>query len=319
MKRMMSVVAIASALWASARPADARQALANVKADIVVARVNGEPISGAEFRRMVGNPLTRQRLEQEFGERTAGPDELERLALRRLIQRRLMLQEAARRNLTVTDKELDTGIAGLRRRFDDLKSFGQWMRDQELDDRSLLATIGEEMLTARVAGALVADVRCTEAEIDEYYRAHTDDLRIDEIWIQVIVVSDRSTAEAIQRGLKTGEDFGRLAQRLSLGRRAKEGGDVGWVNAATLWPPMRDLVSTLKPGEAIGPLERGEEFLIVRLHQRRQGRAKTIEEARRDITSLLLAQKQHATLQAWMAEQEKRATIEVEKQLSQKE
>ena len=85
---------------------------------------------------------------------------------------------------------------------------------------------------------------------------------------------------------------------------------MGWVDAATLGPPIRDAVGTLKPGEAIGPLQRGEEFLIVRLHQRRQGRTKTIEEARGEIRAVLLAQKQHATLQAWMAEQ-KNATIEV--------
>lgn len=311
MKQMMSILAIATCLWAPAIPAHARQTSLPPQADIVVARVNGEPITGAEFRRMVGNPLTRQQLEQERGEGTAGTEELERLARRKLIQRRLMLQEAARRSFSVTDKDLDTGLATLRRRFDDLESLGQWMRDQELDDRSLVATIREEMLTSRVAGALVAGVRFTEADVDEYYRAHSDDLRVEEVWIQVIVVKDRAAGEGIQRALKEGEDFGRLAQRRSLGLRAKEGGNVGWVNADTLWPPMRDAVRTLTPGEAIGPLKRGEEFLVVRLHQRRQGRTRTIEEARGEIGSVLLARKQHATLQAWMAEQEKNAKIEV--------
>jgi peptidyl-prolyl cis-trans isomerase SurA len=311
MKQVMSILAIASALWAPAVPAHARQVSRPAKADIVVALVNGEPISGVEFRRMVGNPLTRQQLEQELGEGTAGRDELERLALRKLIQRRLMLQEAARRNLTVTGKELETGLATLRRRFDDLESFGRWMRDQELDDRSLVATIREEVLTARVAGALVADVRFTEADVDEYYRSHTGDLKIEEAWIQVIVVKERAAAEDIQSALKKGEDFGRLAQRRSLGLRATDGGNVGWVNAETLWPPMRDAVRTLTPGEAIGPLKRGEEFLLVRLHQRRQGRTKTLEEARGEIRSLLLARQQRAVLQAWMAEQEQNARIEV--------
>lgn len=310
MKQVTSLLAIASALWAPAVSAHVREASPPAKAD-VVARVNGEPITGVEFRRMLGNPLTGQKLEQELGEGTAGPDELERLALRKLIQRRLMLQEAARRNLTVTGEELDSGLATVRRRFDDLESFGQWMRDQDLDDRSLVATIREETLTARVAGALVADVRFTEVEVDEYYRTHADDLTIEEVWIQVIVVKDRVAAEDIQSALKKGEDFGRLAQGRSLGVRAKDGGNVGWVNADTLWPPMRDAVRTLTPGEAIGPLKRGEEFLVVRLHQRRQGRTKTVEEARGEIGSLLLAQKQHATLQAWMAEQEKNARIEV--------
>jgi parvulin-like peptidyl-prolyl isomerase len=86
---------------------------------------------------------------------------------------------------------------------------------------------------------------------------------------------------------------------------------VGWVNSATLWPPMQEAVSTLKAGEAIGPLQKGEEFLIVRLHERRRGRTKTLEEARAEIESVVLAHKQQATLQAWVTEQEKKAKIEV--------
>ena len=154
---VISALAIATALWAPAGPVHAGQASPH-STDTIVARVNGEPITGAEFRRMVGSPLTRQQLEQELGEGVADHEALERLALRRLIQRRLMLQEAARRNLTVTGEELDSGVTALRRRFDDLESFGQWMRDQELDDRSLIASLKEQILAARVAGALVADV-----------------------------------------------------------------------------------------------------------------------------------------------------------------
>jgi len=286
-------------------------ALAEQKADIaVVARVNGDPITRAEFLRMVGNPLTRQQLQQENGAKTPGQPELERLALRKLIHRRLMLQEASRRNITVTTEELDKELTALRGRFDDLKSFGRWMEEQNLPERELFATIREEMLATRVAGALVADVRVTEDEVAKYFDARKENLRIDEVWIQIIAVKDKEEAEQIQRAIDKGEDFGRLAQKRSVGVRAAEGGNVGWVNAATLWPPMRDAVRTLEPGEAVGPLQRGEEFLIVRLHQRRQGRTKTLDEARGEIRALLLAQKQQATLQAWVAEQAKNAKIE---------
>jgi parvulin-like peptidyl-prolyl isomerase len=311
MKQAALILAIASSLWTSTDSAYATQMASPAKADVVIARVNGEPITESEFRRMVGNPLTRQQLQQERGETDPDQKELERLALQKLIQRRLMLQEASRRKIAVTNEELDKGMAALRRRFDDLKSFGQWMEEQGLDERSLFATIREEMVSTRTAGALVAGVRLTEEEIHEYYEAHTADLKSDEVWIQVITVKDKAAAEEIQKALKKGEDFGRLAQRRSIGLRAKEGGNVGWVDSATLWPPMREAVSTLKPGEAIGPLEKGEEFLIVRLHQRRAGRTKTLAEARPEIEPLLLTQKQQAALKTWVAEQEKKSKIEV--------
>ena len=310
MTRLVLIAALAGSLWpspGSARPGQAAPA----KAVAVVARVNGEPITQAEFRRMLGNPLTREQLQQELGTKEPGPKELEGLALRKLIQRRLLLQEASRRNITVTNAELDKGVAALRRRFDDLKAFGQWIQEQGLDEPSLFATIREEMVSARTAGALVAAVRVSEHDVLKHYDSHKHDLKIEEVWIQVIAVKDKKAVDEVQKALKKGEDFGRLAQQRSVGLRAAAGGNVGWVNSATLWPPMRDVISTLKPGEAIGPLQKGEEFLIVRLHDRRRGRTKTLAEARAEIEPLALAQKQQAALQAWVAEQEKKAKIEV--------
>jgi parvulin-like peptidyl-prolyl isomerase len=311
MKQAALILAIASSLCALTDSAYATQMASPAKADVVIARVNGEPITEAEFRRMVGTPLTRQQLQQESGAKDPDQKEVERLALRKLIHRRLMLQEAARRKIVVTNQELDKGMAALRRRFDDLKSFGEWMKEQGLDDPTLFATIREEMVSTRTAGALVAGVGLTEEEVRKYYEAHKADLTIEEVWIQVIAVKDKSAAKDIQKALKKGKDFGRLAQQQSLGLRAKEGGNVGWVDSATLWPPMREAVSTLKPGEAIGPLEKGEEFLIVRLHQRRAGRTKTLAEARPEIEPVLLTQKQQAALKTWVAEQEKKSKIEV--------
>jgi len=86
---------------------------------------------------------------------------------------------------------------------------------------------------------------------------------------------------------------------------------MGWVNSEALWPPMRDAVSTLKPGEAIGPVQKGDQFQIVRVHARRPGRPKTFSEAQPEIEQRLLAAERQAVVTAWLAEQEKNAKIEV--------
>jgi foldase protein PrsA len=237
--------------------------------------------------------------------------DLERVALQKLIERRLVVQEAARRNITVAGKDLDAALESVRRRFDDLKSFGAWMKGQGFDDRSLARALRDGMLAARVSAALVENVRVSDEQIKQYYDAHKENLKTEDVWIQIITVKDKATAVEIQAALRKGEDFGRLAQQRSLGLRAARGGDVGWVNSETLWTPMREAVSTLKPGEAIGPLAKGEEFLVVRLHERRPGRTKTLTEAEHEIRSRLLSAEQQAAIQAWVKEQGKKAKIEV--------
>jgi parvulin-like peptidyl-prolyl isomerase len=267
----------------------------------IVARVNGEPVTRAEFDRTLAS------LEPH----DADSNELERMALQTLIHRRLLLQEAARRKLTLRDKDHDKALISLRRRFNDLKSFGTWMKERGLDDRSLFETLRDGMLAARVTAALVETVRVTEEQVEQHYAAHKQDLKREEIWIQIIAVREKAAAEEIQAALRKGEDFGRLAQRRSIGLRAAQGGDIGWVDCDALSPAMREAVSMLKPGEAIGPLPRGEEFFIVRLHQRRRGRAKTLDEARPEIQSHLLAREQQAAIRAWLAEQEQKSEIQV--------
>ncbi len=277
----------------------------------IVARVNGEPVTRAQLERLLANPREHYLLVQELGVQDPDPKELDRLAVRKLIHRRLILHEGARRNLIVTDKDLDQALTSLRRRFTDLKSFGMWMKQEGLDDQSLFESTRAEMLAARVRAALVEGVRVSEEQAKEYYQAHKDDLKTEEAWLQIIVVKDAAAAAEIQAALRKGDDFGRLARQRSVGLRGARGGDAGWVDVETLWPPMRQAVSALKPGEAIGPLQRGEEFLIVRLEERRPGRTKTLAEARPEIERRVLSETQEEVVRAWLTEQEKTSRIEV--------
>ncbi|MDP2660086.1 MAG: peptidyl-prolyl cis-trans isomerase, partial [Dehalococcoidia bacterium] len=249
--------------------------------------------------------------ELELGVQGRDSEAVERLALRNLINLRLILQEAARRNFTVTEQELDQAFTALLRRFEDLGSFGVWMKERGLDDRSLFETMRGEILTERIKEALVEGLHVSEDQLQGYYEAHKSELKTEEVWLQMIVVKDEASAEEVQAALEKGEDFGSLAQQRSIGPRAAQGGDTGWVNSENLWPPLREAVRRLKPREAFGPLQSGEEFLIVRLHERRPGSMKTLAEARPEIEAGLLALNQQELLKAWLADQEKNSKIEV--------
>jgi parvulin-like peptidyl-prolyl isomerase len=270
----------------------------------IVARVNGDAVTRADLDRVLAQPNT-----GSPGAATGG--ERERRALRQLINRRLILQEAGRRNMQVSVEDLDQSIIDLRRRFADLASFGSWMNERGLNDQSLFDSVRESLLLARATAALVENVRISDDAVLRYYEAHKGELQTEEVWIQIIVVENIKTARDIQKALEDGKNFGTLAQRYSIGGRAELGGDVGWVDAATLWPPIREAVAMLEPGEAIGPLSRDEdEVLIVRLEDRRETAASFFE-ARPGIEHRLLAAKQQQMLQAWLAQQEKQSDIEV--------
>lgn len=280
----------------------------------IAARVNGEPVTRAELQRLLNDPLERERLQQTL-DASENDDEatLHSLALQKLIQRRLLLQEAGRRNITVNDAEIDQALTALRSRFDDLGDFGLWMKQRGLSDRSLFETIRAQILMTKVWIALSENTSLSEKEVLEYYQNHKQDLTIgDEVRLRIIAVKSKDTADDIMEDLRGGENFSLLAQRRSLGKLAYRGGDTGWVDSARLPPLLRQTVAMLEAGDVAGPLRKAsDEFLIVGLADRRPIKAESATQARPAIEQLLLPAKRREAVRTWLAKQEKKSDIQV--------
>jgi len=278
----------------------------------IVARVNGEPVTRGEMQRLLADPLVHRQLQWELGVRGQDRKAWERLAVQKLIHRQLILQEARRREVTVTREDLSQATTALRRHFKDLKSFGAYLQARGLDDQSLQEMLRNDILMTRVRDALVKEVRVTEKQVQEYYAGHKAELKTAEaVRLRVIAVQDKKAADEIMAAVRKGEDFARLAQERSKGSHAAQGGDMGWVSPRTLPSPLRETVGTLKAGETRGPLQSGTAFLLVRVEDRRPAQPMSLAEARPEIERRLLAAQQQEMLQAWATEQEKKAKIEV--------
>ena len=277
----------------------------------IVARVNGEAVTRSELQRMVADPLVKRQLQQELGGQKADSKELDRLAVRKLILRRLVLQEAGRREVRVTDEDVTRAVADLHGRFKEPGKFSAWLKERGLDDSSLPDAIRTELLTTRVRAVLVEGVRITDEQVKEFYEAHKEELKTaGQVRLRILAVKDKKGAEETLAALRKGQDFARLARERSL-FRATQGGDTGWVSPRTLPSPLRETVGTLKAGETRGPLQSGTAFLLVRVEDRRPAQPMSLAEARPAIERRLLAPKQQEMLQAWVTEQEKKAKIEV--------
>ena len=279
----------------------------------IVAQVNGDAVTRAELQRVQVDLVALRKLQGDRNNEQPDGDELKNLAVESLIWRRLLLQEADRRNFTVSEDELDQALTELRRRFESLESFGAWMKERDLDDRALLESIRADVLAMRVRAALTEGVEVSEEQVAGIYASHKEDLSIgEEVRLRIIVVKSEAAAREILTALREGVSFSRLARQRSLGLRAAQGGDTGWVNTQMLPPTLHRAVSILKPGEASSPLQRDTvEFLIIGLQARRPALAKNLDAARAVIERRLLVAKQQETVHIWLQNQERQSTIEV--------
>ena len=145
----------------------------------------------------------------------------------------------------------------------------------------------------RVIQRLLPEIEITEQQIQNFYRSHQDDLTLgEEVRLRIIVVNSEAAAQEVLAALRQGENFSRLAQTRSLGRRAAQGGDTGWVNTRMLSPTLRRV-------------------LIVALQERRLAQATELDEARPEIAQRLLMAQQQEIIQTWLTEQEQAAKIEL--------
>ena len=278
----------------------------------VVIRVNGDSVTRDEVQRVKIDLLAAKRLEGQAGTGSLHDPDLEQIAVRKLIERQLILQEAARQNLAVSEKEFDEALTELRGRFVDLDSFRAWMQERNLDDASLIETIHDDILSKHVIEGLVGNVRLSEAEIAAYYAAHQDLTVAQEVRLRIIAVDSPEAGKEVMTAMSDGESFGRLARRHSMGLLASNGGDTGWVDLSTLPRPLREVVGHLKKGEAYGLLQKApDEFLIVGLVDRRMVSDKSLDQARPEIERRLLPAKRHEVFKAWLAERKSESNIEV--------
>ncbi|MEZ4388446.1 MAG: peptidylprolyl isomerase [Candidatus Krumholzibacteriia bacterium] len=82
-------------------------------------------------------------------------------------------------------------------------------------------------------------------------------LAAGKIYLQHIIVPDRTTADQVSAALAAGEDFGVLATRFSAGPTAVRGGDLGWVSPAEMMPELQAALSKLQPGDVTPPVSAG--------------------------------------------------------------
>jgi len=274
----------------------------------IAARVNGEAVTYAELHR-VAVDLSDVLAIRESAPGADDGEELGRAAMQALVQRRLMLQEAARRSLSVTDDELDAAITELRRRFGDLQAFGAWIDARGLDDRSLLETVRADILVRKLTNALTADADVTAEQIKDYYLAHPNEIAVGtRVRIGVIALPSREASTEVLEELGNGASFSQVARERSVA----PGVFTDWVDPQTLPLPLRQAVDDLQEGEVYGPIQKAEdEFLIVGMAGRRPVIAENLAAAASAIERRLLSAAQQKKISKWLQDQEEKAEIKI--------
>ena len=277
--------------------------------DETAAVVNGRTIATAELDSAYERSLS------QFGEMVPpGAEEsrkIHKALLDRLIERELMLQEVANRNLHPTEDEI---AAAVRERQGDLqeRDFKAVLEEAGMDRAQWIERIAENLSFEKLQKeAVYRHVKVGEEELTDYLRRHRQEGEesAEEIRASQILVRTREEAVKAAKRIKGGTDFAVVAGEVSLSPDAEGGGDLGYFSRGQMPQEFDAVVFNLKTGKLSAVIETTYGYHLFLVTDRRAAHRKSDDEIREEIRRTLMAKKREEMFRVWVAELRESAQI----------
>jgi peptidyl-prolyl cis-trans isomerase SurA len=245
--------------------------------DSIVAVVNNDVIVRSELNSAIDMVIPEL---QARGTAIPPQDVLEKQVLERLILKRLQLQQAASAGIEVDDATLNEAMTSIASRNgmsleqlrETLEAGGVPFEDFRKDTR-------EQILTTRLQQQEVLQrINVSDAEVDRFLKQQGDSLierrevRLQHILValpdnpsEAQVAAARAKAGKLLAQIRGGASFADVAASNSDGRRALEGGDLGWFPMAEVPTLAMEPARTLAKGEVSEPIQSPSGFHLIRV------------------------------------------------------
>ena len=244
-----------------------------------VAIVNNDTITLSEVNELAKPYFDQVRANAPAEQQAEGMAQARRMVIERLIDKRLVAQEAAKRNLKVGDAELDSSLQQLLlSRNVTPDEFQEELKNIGLSEKQYREELRDQILSTKVINAVVrSKVLIPEEKILERYRSRGGAggqgsynlLQIGVAWgLQnktgkiLTKAQAKEKIELIRKQALSGGNFGQLAAAHSDLPSAEEGGALGNFRLQDMAASIRSAVENLKV-EGISPVvEQEPNFLI---------------------------------------------------------
>ncbi len=273
----------------------------------ILAQVNQEQITTGEFDREF------KELIFEPGKELKGANlvDLKKAYLEQMVERKILIQEARRLGIKVSQEELNQAISEVKKDYPG-EGFGEklGLKGITLEDWNI--RLEERLLAEKmIRNARHFSGEISEKEALQYYENHPPLFQLKEkVRARQIVVADGEEAIQILKRLKKGESFEKLAAEKSLGPEKANGGDLGYFSPGER-PVEFDHVFSMEIGTLSEVIKSPYGYHIFRLDEKREPRQILFEEAKSGILKELRQQKEEEEYQRWFKGIKGKATVKI--------
>ncbi len=273
----------------------------------VVARVNGEAILQEELDRQI------LRIDSSFSLPTERKEDrkFSDMILHRMIQRRLLLQEAKKKGMMLSTEEAAKVVAerqgGMSR-----KELEEMLGNSNLNYEEWKREVIEDAAIDRLIQRQIdANLRINNEELVTYYEEHPGEFDLPErVRVRQIVLAKEEEAIQVRKRLIDGkEDFGLVAVEVSLSPDAAQGGDIGTFARGQMPPEFDKVCFDLEIGEISPVVKSPYGYHLFRVEEHLPAGRQSFKESRGGLYKKFLARKREAAFQRYQEELWNRSEI----------
>ncbi|MBI5789775.1 MAG: peptidylprolyl isomerase [Candidatus Schekmanbacteria bacterium] len=266
-----------------------------------VATVNGQAISKHNLDR-VTFALRKQKELSGIALKDSDRKEMEKAALKRLIDLELLYQESVGKKIAVTNEDLDKAVKQIKSQFPDEKAFQQAYKEMNSSEPELREDLKRNLaIDSLIKQEILAKTEVSEKEAQDLYQAkkevfkRPESVQISHILIKLANAASaeeekkaKTRIEDIEKRLKKGEDFAKLAKENSECPSAEKGGDLGFIVRGQMVSDFEESAFKLNKTGEISPITRTSfGFHLLKRGEKTPEKPVAFEEARENIIKYL--------------------------------
>lgn len=308
-----------------------------------IAKVNDDVILQSDYDDAV-NPVISQ-IQKTYGEVMSQEDmdkkiaEIRKELLDQMIDQKLLLQEAKKKNIKVSKREIDDGMETVKDRFK--KKNGKMLTAVEADAEFNSELKKQNLTMAKFRDKLREDIMVNKLIEDEvvrkvippsvdelkvYYEKNRDKIdepeKVSVRHILIRVEKNASTKEKsqalnkikeVQQKLKKGEDFAKLAQQYSEDPGSqKNGGELGFIVRGMMVKNFEDTAFKTPVGEISDYFETEFGYHILKVDAKQAKQKRSFEDVKLNLEKYLLAEKRQEEYEKYIKNLRDKSNISAE-------
>ncbi len=301
--------------------------------DRIVAVVNDDVITLSEVNQEGKAYFTQVATKAPAEERENALKKARKSVIKRLIERRILIQEANRLKISIKAEEVEAALQQiLRNNKTTYEQFQQNLQKVGMSEEQYRENLSNQILgTKLVTQEVKSKIIISEEQVIDFYdnnyssQVYDGDfylLQIGTSWEQhkeqdKLIASQTEAlkkAERVHSLAVGGQDFKELARKYSDFPSATDGGDIGVFKKNEMAAYMLDAISSIKPGEISQVVETPSGYQFFKLLSSREGKVITkapYETVRKEIYDLLYKQQVKNRYNNWIRGIEETSYIKV--------